>query len=78
MKVEILTPEWNKAFESPAVFLPGVLGQFEVLEGHAPIISTLTPGDVIWRTPQGEQETLAVKGGLVRVGRGEMQICAEV
>ena len=77
MKVRILTPEWNKSFEAEAVFLPGELGEFEVLEGHAPIISTLVPGDVKWRNG-AENGTQAVKGGIVSVGRGEMQICVEV
>lgn len=77
MKVKILTPEWNKSFEAEAVFLPGALGEFEILEGHAPIISTLVEGEVRWRAG-GNVGSQRVRGGIASVGRGEMQICVEV
>ena len=34
--------------------VPGVMGQFQVLRNHAPIVSTLTEGDVELKTAQGE------------------------
>ena len=77
IKVQILTPEWNREVEADAVFLPGAFAPFEVLPGHAPMISTLEAGDIILRV-DGKEEKVAVKRGVVRVGRSEMQICAEV
>ena len=47
MHLEIITPE-TKIFsgEIEAVQLPGVDGLFQILNGHAPIISSLTKGNV--------------------------------
>ena len=47
MQLEIITPE-SKIFtgEVDAVLLPGVNGLFQVLNGHAPIISGLAEGEV--------------------------------
>ena len=47
MLLEIITPE-NEIFkgEVEAVQLPGLDGSFQVLKGHAPIISGLSNGEV--------------------------------
>ena len=47
MKVVIVSPE-KTLYEGEAegVKLPGVKGRFEVLNGHAPIVSTLAAGTV--------------------------------
>lgn len=47
MQLEIITPE-TKIFtgEAEAVQFPGLDGSFQVLNGHAPIISALSTGDV--------------------------------
>ena len=47
MQLEIITPE-KEVFkgEAEAVQFPGLDGLFQVLNGHAPIISALTEGDV--------------------------------
>ena len=47
MQLEIITPE-SKIFSGDveAVQLPGLDGSFQVLKGHAPIISALSEGKV--------------------------------
>ena len=47
MLLEIITPE-KKVFQGEvnSVQLPGTNGKFEVLNNHAPIISTLIKGHV--------------------------------
>lgn len=47
MQVEIITPE-SEVFkgEAEAVQFPGLNGSFQVLNGHAPIISALTKGSI--------------------------------
>jgi len=47
MYLEIITPE-SKVFSGvvEAVQLPGLDGSFQVLKGHAPIISALSAGNV--------------------------------
>jgi F-type H+-transporting ATPase subunit epsilon len=46
MKVQILTPE-KTVFdgEAESVLVPGAAGSFEVLKGHAPILSSLMAGN---------------------------------
>lgn len=76
IKVEILHPEWNRSLEADAVWLPGTLGEFEVLRGHAPIISTLTAGKLKWRAG-GRIESLEIRGGVMRLKDDSMKICVE-
>jgi len=47
MQVEIITPE-SEVFkgEAEAVQFPGLDGSFQVLNGHAPIISALSNGSI--------------------------------
>jgi len=77
LTLQILTPEWNREEEADAVFLPGTQSPFEVLPGHAPIISTLDEGDVRWRVCDSE-ESLAVKRGFVKVLNNVVTVCVEV
>lgn len=47
MYLEIITPESNiYAGEAVSVQLPGLDGSFQILNGHAPIISALQTGSV--------------------------------
>ena len=77
MKVNVYTPEFFRSFEADAVFLPGSSAPFEVLPGHAPLISTLEAGTLRWRSG-GNEETLAIRSGAVRVANDIIDVCAEV
>jgi F-type H+-transporting ATPase subunit epsilon len=47
MKLEVITPEANLfSGEAISVSLPGIDGFFQVLNNHAPIISTLKAGEL--------------------------------
>ncbi|MBO4264284.1 MAG: hypothetical protein J5871_06380 [Bacteroidales bacterium] len=74
--MQILTPEWQRELDADAVWLPGSAGAFEVLPGHAPIISTLDEGRLRWRA-KGKEETLSIRCGAVRLHDGILQICVE-
>ena len=77
MKLEILTPD-TKIFEGEvrSVTVPGTMGSFEVLNDHAPIISTLEDGKVIIRTDK-EEETIFIKGGVIEVLNNHIMVLAE-
>lgn len=74
---QILTPE-GVLYEGQAtgVKVPGANGQFEVLSGHAPILSSLESGRVSVRGPEGERH-FHVTGGFVEVNREKLTLLAE-
>ena len=76
MKVTIVSPE-RVLFEGEAdgVKVPGEKDRFEILKGHAPIISTLSAGEVA--CSGAEPFTLAVKGGFVEVAEDVVSVCVE-
>lgn len=76
MTLEIISPS-QVLFkgEAEAVTLPGVLGLFTVLKNHASLISALRAGKVVYRTPQGEEDGLDIKGGIVDVDNNVVSVC---
>jgi len=77
MTLEILTPD-KKVFEGDVttVTVPGTLGSFQILRGHAPIISTLEDGQVIVKSTTGEN-IFNIKGGVVEVLANKIIVLAE-
>ncbi|WP_420148344.1 ATP synthase F1 subunit epsilon [Spirosoma sp.] len=77
MTLDIITPD-RKVFsgEASAVTFPGSEGQFQVLNDHAPMVSTLDRGPVIVQTASGQQ-TFTVDGGVVEVLQNKVLVLAE-
>lgn len=77
LSIRILTPECT-LFEgvASAVSLPGAFAPFEVLPGHAPIISTLEKG--IIRIASSEETSFEIIRGVVRVRDNQVTVCAEI
>ena len=79
MYLEILTPD-KKLFEGDAVQvkLNGTMGGLEILNNHAPLLSTLAQkGEVIVRTKNNETLTFAIKGGVVDVLNNKISVLTE-
>lgn len=78
LKLKIVTPE-KIAYdgEAKSVLVPGTMGQFEILNDHAPIISSLGRGVVEYATADGKQQ-IHVSGGFVAVQKNEVSLCVEV
>ena len=77
MYLEIITPD-KKVFEgevSSAQF-PGTQGSFEVLNNHAPLISTLENGRIRVTSSTGNQ-FFNVIGGVVEVLKNKIIVLAE-
>jgi len=76
---ELVTPE--KLVRSEEVYMvvvPGTEGDFGVLEGHAPYMSTVRDGDLaIYRAEKGEPETIRVEGGFAEVNAFGLTVLAE-
>ncbi|QJW91716.1 ATP synthase F1 subunit epsilon [Spirosoma taeanense] len=77
MTLDIITPD-RKVFsgEASSVTFPGSEGQFQVLNNHAPLVSTLARGPVVVQTPSGQQ-TFTVDGGVVEVLQNRVLVLAE-
>lgn len=77
MYLEIFTPD-KKVFEGEvdSATFPGSDGSFQVLNNHAPIISSLAKGDLIYKTREGAK-VIAVDGGVVEVKNNKAIVLAE-
>ncbi|GAB3564244.1 hypothetical protein GCM10027578_09370 [Spirosoma luteolum] len=77
MTLDIITPD-RKVFsgEATAVTFPGSEGQFQVLNNHAPLVSTLARGPIVIQSATGQQ-TFTVDGGVVEVLQNNVLVLAE-
>ncbi len=77
MKLEIITPE-KRLFDGKVklVKVPGASGSFEILNNHAPIISTLTTGTIKVITETDQQELIDIDSGIVEVKANSISILA--
>lgn len=78
MNLEILTPD-KKVFEGEvtSVTVPGTLGSFQILKGHAAIISTLEDGEVVLKANNAEEKRFFIKGGVVEAIHNKIVVLAE-
>ena len=77
MFLEIVTPD-NKIFEGEvnSTTFPGSDGSFQVLNDHAPLISTLKAGDLVYKDKTGTHK-IAITGGVVEVLQNKIIVLAE-
>jgi len=78
MLLEIITPE-TKMYkgEVKSVLLPGTNGFFEILNNHAPIISTLTAGQIRIINNNNQKELFDVNGGVVEMQNNNIIVLAD-
>jgi F-type H+-transporting ATPase subunit epsilon len=76
---ELVTPEkLIRSEDVHMVVVPGTEGDFGVLEGHAPVMSTVRDGAVqVYRTEGAAPEEIQVRGGFAEVGENGLTILAE-
>lgn len=78
LHVEIYTPEKTVyKGEAESVQMPGVNGLFEVLKGHAPLISALSEGNVRIKQDANDANSFSIKGGFVEVLNNHISILVE-
>ena len=78
IKLVVLTPQ-RTLLETfvDKVTLPASKGQFMVLYNHAPVITSLEDGKLIYETDQ-KQEVIEILGGFAEVDENVVTVCAEV
>lgn len=77
MLIDIITPD-HTVFSGEVVSatFPGSDGSFQILNNHAPLISTLDRGKITIRTSHGETNW-EVDGGVVEVLDNKITVLAE-
>ena len=77
MQLDILTPD--KALFSgqiTSIILPGSKGQFEILNNHAAIVSSIEKGTIKVKTADGRAEMFEVNGGVVEAMDNKIVVLA--
>lgn len=93
MKLEIITPESNVfSGEAKAVSLPGLDGIFQVLNNHAPVISSLKKGSLVVElehpltedqkndfiaVESPEKISVSINGGVAELNQNKLIVLAE-
>ncbi len=78
MFLEIISPDKNiYSGEVSLVQLPGTLGSFEIMNNHAPIISTLSKGKIKIVTADKKIEFIEIKSGVVEAQKNKIIVLAD-
>lgn len=75
LHLNIVSPE-KQLFdgEVSSVTLPGTLGVFTILPLHAPIVSSLDEGEIVYITNNKECR-LEIQGGFMELSNGIASVC---
>jgi len=78
MELIVLTPE-KEIFQGniESVKVPGTGGQFEILRGHAPIVSSLISGTVRIIKEGGERTSFKITKGFIEVLGPEVSLLVQ-
>ena len=78
MKVKITKPD-STLYDGDAklVQLPGTGGLFEILENHAPIISSLAKGKLRLVDTSDAEQTFNIRGGVVKGQQNNLLILVQ-
>jgi F-type H+-transporting ATPase subunit epsilon len=77
LHITVVTPEKTLISEdADEIIIPTTEGEIAVLPEHIPLLSQITPGELIIK--KGNQtENLAVMGGFIEVGKNQITILAD-
>ena len=76
---ELVTPErLVRSEEVHMVVVPGTEGDFGVMAGHAPVMTTLKDSEIkVFKTAGAQPESIKVSGGFAEVGDKGLTVLAE-
>ena len=78
MKLLIRTQESNVfSGEVTSVTLPGTVGSFQVLKNHAPLVSSLTKGTILFVVNENVKE-IGIEGGFVEVEDNTISVYTDI
>jgi len=78
IKLEIVTPDKAVVSEDVQIVMaPGSLGEFGVLAGHTPFLTTLKSGIIRYTDAQGTEQYVFVNGGFAEALPDRVTVLAE-
>lgn len=63
--------------EASMVFVPAIMGEIGIAPRHAPLLTTLKPGEVRVQTPAGEEQFFYVSGGALEIQPHQITVLAD-
>jgi F-type H+-transporting ATPase subunit epsilon len=78
MKITVLTPD-REVFQGDiaSVKVPGTGGQFQVLKNHAPVVSSLSKGEVTIAKTDGGKMKFTIEKGFIEVLNNEVSLLVQ-
>jgi F-type H+-transporting ATPase subunit epsilon len=78
IRLEVVTPEKEVVNEmAQIVMAPGSLGEFGVLAGHTPFMTSLKTGGIHYRDEAGKDQYVFVSGGFAEALPDKVTVLAE-
>lgn len=78
IKLEVVTPEKYVVSEDVQIVMaPGSLGEFGVLRGHTPFLTSLKIGRLHYKDASGQERELFVSGGFAEALPDRVTVLAE-
>ncbi len=78
MNVVVLTPDKEVYTGSiKSIKVPGVGGEFEILNNHAPLVSSLGTGKVRIKDTEGGSKEFSISKGFIEVLNNEVSVLVE-
>lgn len=78
IRVEVVTPEKSVVSEmAQIVMAPGTLGEFGVLSGHTPFLTTLKTGSLKYKDEAGRERFVFVSSGFAEALPDRVTVLAE-
>ena len=78
IQVDIVSAEGEiHSGEATMVFAPASMGEVGIAPRHAPMLTTLRPGEVRVQDAEGNEETIYVTGGMLEIQPNQVTILAD-
>ena len=78
IKVDIVSAEGEiHSGDATMVFAPASMGEVGIAPRHAPLLTTLRPGEVRVEDTDGNEETIYITGGMLEVQPNQVTILAD-
>ena len=78
IRLEVVTPDQNVVSEDAQIVVsPGSLGEFGVLKGHTPFLTTLKVGTIRYKDTSGADRAVFVSGGFAEALPDKVTVLAE-